>query len=77
MLDLSVVGYCSYLGHLLQRVSGADITLTDGRSVCEHKRANMELKYTRYIQGVSQLLKQSDWTQIKDHKCYSSGDYIY
>jgi len=29
------------------------------------------------IQGVSQLLKQSDWAQIQDFKWYRNDDYIY
>ena len=29
------------------------------------------------IQGVSQLLKQSDWAQIQDFKWYHNDDYIY
>jgi len=29
------------------------------------------------IQGVSQLLKQSDWAQIQDFKLYHNDDYIY
>ena len=29
------------------------------------------------LQGVSQLLKQSDWAQIQDFKWYHNDDYIY
>jgi len=29
------------------------------------------------VQGVSQLLKQSDWAQIQDFKWYHNDDYIY
>ena len=29
------------------------------------------------IQGVSQLLKQSDWALIQDFKWYHNDDYIY
>jgi len=29
------------------------------------------------VQGVSQLLKQSDWAQIQDFKWYRNDDYIY
>jgi len=29
------------------------------------------------IQGISQLLKQSDWAQIQDFKWYHNDDYIY
>jgi len=32
---------------------------------------------TVHIQGVSQLLKQSDWAQIQDFKWYHNDDYIY
>jgi len=35
------------------------------------------LQSTEGIQGVSQLLKQSDWAQIQDFKCYHNDDYIY
>jgi len=30
-----------------------------------------------HVQGVSQLLKQSDWAQIQDFKWYHNDDYIY
>ena len=29
------------------------------------------------VQGVAQLLKQSDWAQIQDFKWYHHDDYIY
>ena len=32
---------------------------------------------SEYVQGVSQLLKQSDWAQIQDFKWYHNDDYIY
>jgi len=38
--------------------------------------ANVSLAEVR-LQGVSQLLKQSDWAQIQDFKCYYNDDYIY
>jgi len=31
----------------------------------------------RHVQGVSQLLKQSNWAQIQDFKWYHNDDYIY
>jgi len=33
--------------------------------------------FRRIVQGVSQLLKQSDWAQIQDFKLYHNDDYIY
>ena len=34
-------------------------------------------KKNKHLQGVSQLLKQSDWAQIQDFKWYHNDDYIY
>jgi len=39
------------------------------------KKAKIMLNWD--VQGVSQLLKQSDWAQIQDFKWYHNDDYIY
>jgi len=33
--------------------------------------------HTADVEGVSQLLKQSDWAQIQDFKWFHNDDYIY
>jgi len=38
---------------------------------------NATLQSTVTVQGVSQLLKQSDWAQMQDFKWYHNDDYIY
>jgi len=46
----------------------------------QNREANEGSVYRAYIegiQGVSQLLKQSDWAQIQDFKWYHNDDYIY
>ena len=41
------------------------------------KRKKKKKKEKNFFQGVSQLLKQSDWAQIQDFKWYHNDDYIY
>ena len=43
---------------------------------CSHQWPSLAVLPTG-IQGVSQLLKQSDWAQIQDFKWYHNDDYIY
>ena len=51
--------------------------------ICVALRTHLEIRLgiciykTSLLQGVSQLLKQSDWTQIQDFKWYHNDDYIY
>ena len=47
------------------------------RQIPHNLAARRKFALLYIVQGVSQLLKQSDWAQIQDFKWYHNDDYIY
>jgi len=60
------------VGRSCDRADQAKVENATSGDVANYREARISS-----LQGVSQLLKQSDWAQIQDFKWYHNDDYIY